>query len=93
MNSLKSLNYPEVITLLVATSLLQDPLICTTEEPQSLYICHDQFRAMSELKAIQNFTKLSNSGMQKMNDTFFQMDVEWYALLCCCFHVKDLHRL
>lgn len=35
MHSLKSLNYLEVITLLVATSSLQDPVICTTEEPKN----------------------------------------------------------
>lgn len=52
MHSLKSPNYPEVITLLVATSSLQDHLICTTEEPQSLLICHEQIRATFELMAV-----------------------------------------
>lgn len=52
MHSLKSLNDPEVITLLAATSSLVDPSICSTEEPQSLFISDDQIRAMFELKAI-----------------------------------------
>lgn len=52
MHSLKSPNYPEVITLLVATSSVQDPLVCSTEESQSFLICYEQIRAMLQLKAI-----------------------------------------
>lgn len=38
------------MTLLVATSSLVDPLICTTEEPQSSLMCHYQIIAVFELK-------------------------------------------
>lgn len=90
MHSLKSLNYPEVIPLLVATSSLQDPLICTTEEPQSLLICRDQIRATFELRTT---GKLSSSGMQEMNDTVFNQMWSYISLLLRCLHVKDLHGL